>query len=642
MPDADRYRLLVEFASDGMFVTDTEGAILDVNRRGCEMFGCDASDLLGKSVAALIDPENLTAQPLRYDLVSTDEPLVTERTLRRADGSIFDGEVSARVMPDGTVLGIVRDISRRKESERALKNSERRFRTLVEQSPLAMALYQADGTLIETNQASDQMWGIQPHVKEQLNGRYNILEDPQLVETGLMPFIRRGFDGEALELPVVHYDPSASPVLRGTQMREFWVRGHLYPVRNADDQIEFVVLIHEDVSALKSAEQDRVSMVEQVLETQKLESLGVLAGGVAHDFNNLLTSILGHASLVADQVAPGSETAQSLQAIEDSAEHAAALCRQLLAYAGKGQFLVESVDVSAEVEKIAGMLSMSVSKNATVRRNLTSGLPAIEADATQIRQIVMNLITNASDALGDEAGVIRLSTGTVLRSAEQLAATVLGEGLSPGRYVFIEVSDSGAGMEASTAARVFEPFFTTKFTGRGLGLAAVLGILRGHGGTIELDTAPGTGTQVRVLFPVQEEGRATPSPEEPGDSGQVARHGHLLVVDDDAAICTLVRTALRAQGYEVSVAADGLEGLAAFKAHRDSLCLVILDKTMPGATGDVVLREIRAMGSKIPAILSSGYSEDTCNRDSDLEPYRFLQKPYRTQELVALVEELLM
>ncbi len=640
MSEVDRYRQLVELASDAIFITDEGGAIVEVNHKGCEMFRYESADLIGEKVTALVEPEHLARNPLRFDLVLAGQNLVVERVLLRSDGSSFDGELSVKMLPDRSVLGIVRDISRRKESERALQDSERRFRTIVEQSPLATALYQADGTLIETNKASDEMWSISPEVKAQIQGQYNVLEDPQLVESGLMPYIQRGFAGEAVEIPVVHYDPEKSPALKGKQMREFWVRGHVYPVRNVDGQIQHVVLIHEDVTALKTAERDKVEMVEQIQETQKLESLGVLAGGVAHDFNNVLTSILGHASLASETIAPGTQAAESLEAIEKSAQHAAGLCRQLLAYAGKGQFLVETMDVSTEVRSMVGMLALSVSKKATLRQELPEGLPGVKVDATQFRQIVMNLITNASDALDDEGGVITVKTGADSCSAAQLASTVLGEGLEPGPYVFVEVADTGAGMTPETVAKMFDPFFTTRFTGRGLGLAAVLGILRGHGGTIEVDTAPGEGTRVRVLFPATDAVDTAARPEECATEPDAEHRCRVLVVDDDAAILRLVNRGLTAGGYEVIAAADGTEGLACFEEHAEHLCLVILDKTMPGASGDEVLARMRALGSKVPAILSSGYSEDATDRDPSLEPYQFLQKPYRIQDLLALVDEL--
>ncbi len=391
----------------------------------------------------------------------------------------------------------------------------------------------------------------------------------------------------------------------------------------------------------RRVEEERRRLESRLQQSQKLESLGLLAGGIAHDFNNLLMGVMGHANLALLQLPEGSPARGSIEDIETATERAAELCKQLLAYSGRGRFVVEAIDLTSLVDEMVHLLETAVSKSARLDLNMAGGLPPIEAAAGQVRQIVMNLIINASDALGSEPGVIALSTGTLLADAAYLEA-VRGSGeLEPGRYVYVEVTDTGCGMDASTRERLFGPFFTTESSGRGLGMAAVMGILRSHRGALLVDSEPGRGTTFRVLFPASEKA-ASAAAQQPHRGPQLGGAATVLVVDDDETIRTVTALALEGMGFLVLTAADGPAGIETYSRHRDEIQLILLDVSMPHLSGDDVLRRLQEMGLAAPVILSSGYEEEEVTaRIPENGIAGFIQKPYRADALIAKIREVL-
>jgi signal transduction histidine kinase len=308
---------------------------------------------------------------------------------------------------------------------------------------------------------------------------------------------------------------------------------------------------------------ERKALESQLLQTQKLESLGVLAGGVAHDFNNLLTGILGNASLVADSMPPSNPNHRILEECVKAAERAAHLTRQLLAYAGKGQFVIEAVNLSSLVKEISSLVQTSIPRKVQVRLELEPDLPAIEADTGQLQQVIMNLVINAAEAIGDNVGLVVVTTGQQ-EVNERYSMTVWGHSeLRPGRYVTLEVHDSGCGMDEATLQRIFDPFFTTKFTGRGLGLAAVSGIMRSHKGAMKVYSVPGKGTTFKLLFPATS---VVPTPPShimlPSDA---QGSGTILVVDDEEIVRDTARNTLERYGYRILMARDGREAIELFR-----------------------------------------------------------------------------
>jgi signal transduction histidine kinase/CheY-like chemotaxis protein len=394
------------------------------------------------------------------------------------------------------------------------------------------------------------------------------------------------------------------------------------------------VTITRDVSERVEAAEEARSLQERLLQAQKLESLGVLAGGIAHDFNNLLVGILGNASLALGELSPDAPVREMLTGIETAALRAAELTNQMLAYSGKGRFVVAPLDLSELVEEMAHLLEASISKKAVLRRELSAGLPPIDADATQLRQLVMNLITNASDALGDEPGVISLCTRLVEEPAVGDTGALAAQGLEHGPCVLLEVADSGCGMSPETLGRIFDPFFTTKFTGRGLGLAAALGIVRGHRGAIDVQSDPGRGTRFRVLFPASR-GRLVHAVQEPAPAETAAAAGAILVADDEEVVRAMARRILEQARFRVLTAADGRQAVETFRRHSRDVALVLLDLTMPHLNGEEALRAIRTLRPDVPIVLTSGYSESEIALRFEGERLEgFLQKPFRARELV--------
>ncbi|MEO7036097.1 MAG: response regulator [Polyangiaceae bacterium] len=387
-----------------------------------------------------------------------------------------------------------------------------------------------------------------------------------------------------------------------------------------------------DVTENVAADRHRGLLESKLLDAQKLESLGILAGGIAHDFNNLLTGILGNVSLMRLELPATSALAEHVEQIEAVTIRAADLCRQLLAYSGKGRFVVRPLDVSELVRQTAPLLQLSIGKNATLRLDLADPLPSVDADATQMRQVAMNLVVNAAEALGERAGVISITTGVLHAEGEYLRNTFLAPELAEGEYVFVEVSDNGCGMGAATQAKIFDPFFSTKFTGRGLGLSAVLGIVRGHKGAIKVYSELGRGTTIKVLFPLSDEsaGRLKAAPPQP----TLQRRGTVLVVDDEDVVRGVAARILGSYGFDVILANDGRDGVARFSERRGEIVAILMDLTMPAMDGVDAFREIRNLDSEIPVLLMSGYNEqDAVMRFAGKGLAGFVQKPFTVEVL---------
>jgi signal transduction histidine kinase len=389
---------------------------------------------------------------------------------------------------------------------------------------------------------------------------------------------------------------------------------------------------------------ERELLEEQLRQAQKLEGLGLLAGGVAHDFNNLLTGILGNASLVLDLWSPPAEARKMLEDVVRAAERAADLTRQLLAYAGKGRFVVEPLHVSSLVRETSELIRTSISRKVELILDLQEDLAPVEADPSQIQQLVMNLVLNASEAIGDSGGAVFISTGEREISEPVLHPSYVGGELPPGRYVFLEVLDTGCGMDDETKAQIFDPFFSTKFTGRGLGLSAALGIVRSHKGFIRVQSMPGRGSDFEVLFPpaerrpVSEAGPADETPETVDLSGS----GLILVVDDEPAVRGAARHTLERYGYTVLEAENGREAVQIFEQHADRISLVLLDVTMPVMSGDEAYHELRRIRPDAKVIISSGYDElDATRRFAGKGAVRFIKKPYTAAKLAEKVKTVL-
>ncbi len=405
------------------------------------------------------------------------------------------------------------------------------------------------------------------------------------------------------------------------------------------NSIFYAVIVARDITERIKAEEEKKKLQKQVLHAQKLESLGILAGGIAHDFNNILAGILGHVELALRDMSAESVLRNRLEQIRTSSIRASELTGQMLAYAGLGKFSIQPANLSSLAEDTGKLMELSIPKKHILKYNFHENLPLCYCDISQLRQVIMNLIINASEAIGEKDGIITITTGTMKCDTAYLAESYLHENLLEGLYIYIEITDTGCGIPKDNQDKIFDPFFTTKFTGRGLGLAAVLGIIRYHRGTIKLSSEPDRGTTIRLLFPaftfIAEE-----KTEKHSEINLPKWKGKILVVDDEECICIVTKAILEELGFTVITAGDGKEGLELFKKHEEEICAIILDITMPKMSGIEALQEIRLINNNVKIIITSGYEGKAAFKDYiEGKTDWFLQKPFEIKELVEILEK---
>ena len=513
----------------------------------------------------------------------------------------------------------------RRRTEEQLKIQEAFFRKVIDINPNFIFAKDRDGRFILVNQATAELYGT---TVPELLGKTDADFNKNIQEI-------RHFRNDDLEVMTTLTEKFISEEsITDAKGDQRYLQTVKRPIIGDDGKAAALLGVATDITERKRAEEDRRQLVLQMQHAQKLESLGVLAGGIAHDFNNLLMGMIGNAGLALSEMKGEDAPRKRVESISTAARRAAELTSQLLAYSGKGQFIVAPVDVTGIVEEMGSLLDTVLSKKARVVYDLAAELPNIQADASQIRQIVMNLLTNASDALEERAGMIRIHTEVVAATRQTLQDMYLDEDLPEGDYVLLEVSDTGVGMSSETLQRIFDPFFTTKFTGRGLGLAAVLGIVRGHRGAIQVRSRIGEGTSFSVLLPVSTEGLRNR-----GKVRSVRLHGGrentlVLLVDDEPLSRDVTEDMLKHLGHQVVVAGNGMEALEKFQPLRSAVSLVLLDLTMPVMDGLETWHEIQNINPYVPVMLMSGYSEiEVVQRFHGRQLAGFIQKPFCQNQL---------
>jgi len=425
--------------------------------------------------------------------------------------------------------------------------------------------------------------------------------------------------------------------------RELHVIVNAVPLRDAEGKVAGAVSTLQDVTQQRIAAQERLAFERRLRETQKLESLGALAGGIAHDFNNLLTGIIGNASMARFEMTENPANAQvAIDNLEQAALRAADLCKQMLAYAGKGRFVIQSLSLSRVVRETAELLAVSIGKRASLDLQLDQNLPTIQGDATQLRQILINLVTNAAEAIDARGGVITIRTSVLYVDDEYLRGLAYTDPLSQGNYVCLEVIDNGPGMDKTTLARVFDPFFTTKFTGRGLGLAAVLGIVRGHKGAVKVQSEPNRGTTFTLLFPAESAPASSTAVETPLTTPAATRDPHVLLVEDEEAVRLVTQRILSSAGYTVTTADDGQKAVDLVTGSPRHFDIVLLDMTMPNMDGEEAFKWMRKINPELRVLIMSGYSEqETLRRFEGEKGTAFLSKPFSRASLMEKVQSVL-
>jgi PAS domain S-box-containing protein len=425
------------------------------------------------------------------------------------------------------------------------------------------------------------------------------------------------------------------PLIEGERVIGTLAFGSRTKTRFAEDDLALMQAVAHHIAIALDRVRARKLLHESELrlqQSQKMESIALLAGGIAHDFNNILVGIVGNASMAEELLPPSSPAAETIREVVKAGERAASLTREMLAYSGKGRFVVERVDLSDLVREVTRLFRSSVPNHVTLRMDLPADLPPVYVDTAQLQQVVMNLVINAAQAMGDSRGLIAVRTMRVDLDAAAIVEEWGGGDLRPGPHVCLEVRDTGCGMDEATKARIFVPFFTTKPTGRGLGLASVAGIVRGHKGAIKVESAPGEGTVFSVLIPASPTEAAEPRRERAVDV-KLAGRGRVLVVDDEEIVRKMASAALERLGYSVSLADSGPGAVAAL-AVDPFLDLAILDFSMPGMSGKETLARLRAARPDLRIIVSSGYSEAECRslfEEGGISG--FLQKPYTSTTL---------
>lgn len=520
-------------------------------------------------------------------------------------------------------------IEAQKKVEEGLRESELRFRTLAENVPLIIFTTTPSGSVDYFNSAFSRHTGMKP--EDSLGDRWFIAVHPDdLAE------LRANWE-KAVESKAPFVSECRLRMARGEYR---WYSIHTVPLPGDNGR---KIGYGADITDQKEDTEKRIKTERQIQETQKLESLGVLAGGIAHDFNNLLTGILGSSALAQMDLPEQHPAREYLTQIETSSMRAADLCRQMLAYSGKGRFVITRIDMSRLIEETTYLIQSSISKKAVIRFNLEPNLPACEGDATQLRQVVMNLVINASDAIGDRSGYININTGTLRADSGYLTRTFGAGDLPAGDYVFVEVGDSGCGMAPETISRIFDPFFTTKFSGRGLGLAAVLGIVKGHKGAIRVYSELGKGTTFKMLLPAsKEKAEDRDFLVESERSAIWKSQGTVLVVDDEETIRAVTCRILELWGFRCLAAADGREGVDLFIRHQSEIRVVVMDLTMPHLDGEQAFREMRQVSPDVAVVLMSGFNEqEAINRFVGRGLAGFVQKPFNPRQLEAVLRRAL-
>ncbi|MEN6374503.1 MAG: PAS domain S-box protein [Smithella sp.] len=620
----EKYRRLHESMTEAFASTDMKGRIVESNRAYQSMLGYSEEELRHLSYSD-ITPKKwhaLEKSIVKEQILVHGYSNVYEKEYQRKDGSVFPVEISAFLIRDSDgnpigIWGIARDISERKKMETELNAARDYLRTVFNNVYDAIFVHDLDGKIIDVNNKMLEMYKVS---REEVIG-LNVIRDFSATD-------------ETIEVSRANWNK----VMSGTNYFVPWKARRPKDCSVFDVEVfltrlvlpdgNYILANVRDITERKQMEEERSRIEDRMRDVQKLESLGVLAGGIAHDFNNLLMSILGRADLALFSLSETSPAYQHVEEITRASHRAADLCRQMLAYSGKGRFVIGRYNISDIVREMGQILNVSISKNAMMRYSLAEGLPAVESDATQIRQVVMNLITNASDALGDGQGIISVKTGVMDCDEAYLSSSYLDDKLPGGTYVYLEVSDTGCGMDSETLSRIFDPFFSKKFTGRGLGLAAVLGIVRGHKGAIKVYSEVGKGTIFKILFPAVEW--------KPGDKVKTEEQppllkggGTILVVDDDPLVRDVASDMLIQLGFQVLTANNGREGLEVFKTHGNEVSFIILDLTMPEMGGEEAFLELRKLRQDVKVILSSGYNEqDVTQRFVGKGLAGFIQKPY--------------
>jgi two-component system, cell cycle sensor histidine kinase and response regulator CckA len=635
-----RLASIVDSSEDAIFSKTLDGTIVSWNAGAEKLFGYTADEIVGKSVSLLLPSEWLHELPNILGRIQAGARLEHyEVTRMRKDGRRVDISMTISPIRDsmGVLIGncgIARDITGRKQAETALRQSEERFRLAIQATNDAIWDIDLETGVVSWNDTYSRLYGRPPETSDSWQWWIDRIhpEDCERTAGELREAIRSGASSWICEYRFLRADGEWA-----------YIYDRAYIARDASGKAWRVIGAMQDLTTRKKAEDELRRVQEETLARQKLESIGVLAGGIAHDFNNVLGGILAQAELAAAELAEGTRPLDTIQRISTMASRGAEIVRQLMIYSGQDRAAPEeALNVSRLVEEMLELLKVSVTKNATLETDLRHDIPAVRGRASQLRQIIMNLVINASEAVGEKGGTIKATTSHIVLPRDSGPAGPVD--LTAGDYAKFEVSDTGAGMTQEVQAKIFDPFFTTKFAGRGLGLSVVQGIVRDHGGAINLISAPGQGTTIAIYLPCA--GKSFLSSRETVQPAAVRKHrpasGTVLIVEDEDALRVAVTQMLRKKGFLVMEAGDGSSALELLRAHKTRIDAMLLDITLPGVSSREVFEESRKLHAGLKVILTSAYSRQTVDASFNGLPVEgFLRKPFPLADLVRSLQEAL-
>jgi len=602
-----------------------------------ERYAIDTRALVGNSLSEVF-PADVAEERIAKtrQIFETGRRFREEYLFQTPGGGFWHDATIAPLRDDSgevvAAIAIIQDITRSKRAEHKLAESEERYRGVVEQTSDAIVIHR-DGEIVYANPATVRILGFEDPAE--LKGRKVVdITHPDSRESA----IRRIVDAARSNKPL----PLLEEKFIGKDGKIFY--GEAVSQRISYEGKAAILSVVRDITERREAELLNRRLQKRIQNAEKQESLAVLAGGVAHDFNNLLMGVLGNASLLNSELKADSPLYKPIERIEQAATRAADLTRQLLAYAGKGKVELQPMDLPGLIEEMTNLLRASISKRIELRFDFKPGLPPVDADATQMRQVMMNLLLNAAEAIGDRAGKIEMSCKVVHADKKMLSGTFLQNDLEEGDFVSLEIVDDGCGMDKETRSKMFDPFFSTKFTGRGLGLASVLSIIRSHGGAIRVASRPEGGTTFQMLLAPSRSDLAEAPLETGGQSspGRLRTEGLALVVDDEEHVREVLVATLRGAGLAVEAASDGEEAIKLFESMGDDLKVVVLDATMPNMSGEEVLAHFKQNRPDLPVIMISGYQNgDTGDEPHHTPPDAFIAKPFRPATLLEKLRYLL-
>lgn len=617
-----RYFDLYDLAPVGYVTITANNMIQEVNLAAATMFGVARSLLVNQGTSRILPRENqLVFYQHLKQCIETSAVQEWEMRLMRADGELFWAHLQATPVQNGECWLIINDITERKRTEELIVRAKMDWERTFDAIPDLIAIIDNNHTITRINKAMAGRCGYTP---EEMIGRkchevVHGMSDPPI----FCPQVSMMQDG----------------LMHSTEIVEKRLNGSfdilVVPLYNTEGQITDCVHFARDITERKRLEEERQQLEQQFQQTQKLESLGVLAGGIAHDFNNILAIIICNCSLLQQRPAMAAELVPE---IETAAQRAADLCRQMLIYAGKAQPTPTKFYIKSLVEEMIRMLKATINRNVAITLDLSEDIPSIKADASQIRQVVMNLIINASEAIGTEQGNITASLAIVRIEAGQSERDYIGKVITPGSYICLNVTDNGCGMDEGTKLRIFEPFYTTKFAGRGLGMSAVLGIIAAHNGALQLISQQGVGTTFKVYLPVQ-------SSEPVGD---LLPHvslmpwqwsGTVLLVEDEPQLSMVAKALIHALGFSVIEAVNGQVALEMYQKNAQDITLVLTDIGMPVMDGYELIRELKLLNPELPIIVSSGFGDAEVTSHLHDNIAGCVSKPYSFNQLREILKK---